>query len=136
LTGPPRVEFNHVAEDFFSAFDVPLVVRALAHGRGRAERRPPIIVNQTFVRRVLGNRDADRHARCGSSARAARTRSVLDTEPWHEIVGVAGDLSTNPIDPELVRPARVHALDTDDGSARRCSSRSAAGGRRIRNALA
>ena len=126
LTGPPRVEFNHVAEDFFRVLDVPLVAgRWLTAADARNAARP-IIVNQTFVRRVLGNRDAVgmrlRFIRApqdglalGDSPRD-RDDGAVDTEPWHEIAGVAGDLSTNPIDPELVRPAVFHALDTGSGS--------------------
>ena len=119
VTGPPRVEFNHVAEDFFRAFDVPLVAgRWLTAADARNAARP-IIVNQTFVRRVLGNRDAVgmrlRFIRAPQDGPALGDTSV-DTEPWHEIAGVAGDLSTNPIDPELIRPAVFHALDTGSES--------------------
>ena len=126
MTGPPRVEFNHVAEDFFRAFDVPLVAgRWLTAADARNAARP-IVVNQTFVRRVLGNRDAVgmrlRFIRAPQDGLALgdspsdRDDGAVETEPWHEIAGVAGDLSTNPIDPELVRPAVFHALDTGSGS--------------------
>jgi hypothetical protein len=92
---------------------VPLVAgRWLTAADARNAARP-IIVNQTFVRRVLGNRDA-----VGMRLRFIRPPDdgAVDAEPWHEIAGVAGDLSTNPIDPELVRPAVFHALDTGSGS--------------------
>jgi putative ABC transport system permease protein len=116
LTGAPRVEVNDVAENFFRALDVPLIAgRWLTAADARNAARP-IIVNQTFVRRVLGNRDA-----VGRRVRFVRAPRDGDngagtTEPWHEIAGVAGDLSTNPIDPELVRPAVFHALDTSSAA--------------------
>ena len=110
-TGPPRIEFNDVGSDFFPAFGVSLVSgRPLTRADASSAARP-VVVNQSFVRRVLGNRDA-----IGTRIRYLRSNQdgtvVANTEPWHEVVGVVGDMYTNPIDPELVRPAVFHALDT------------------------
>jgi len=112
-TGPPRIEFNDVDSDFFPAFGVPLVSgRPLTPADASSAARP-IVVNQSFVRRVLGNRDA-----IGTRIRYLRRQPegagtvVANTEPWHEVVGVVGDMFTNPIDPEVVLPAVYHALDT------------------------
>ena len=122
LSGPPRVAFNHVASDFFQAFDAPLIAGRLLTDADAKSAARPIVVSQSFARRVLGDRDA-----IGARVRYIRSREEgiafgdgpaddpdvagLDTEQWHEVVGVVGDLFTNPIDPERIRPAMFHALD-------------------------
>jgi putative ABC transport system permease protein len=119
---PQSVQFNEVSDDFFAAFEVPLIAGRLLTAADTINVARPIVVNQTFAQRVLGNRDAIgarvRYLKSfqdglalgdqpeGSAAAAATT------EPWHEVVGVVGDMSTNAIDPELVRPAMFHALGT------------------------
>ncbi|HEX6164138.1 MAG TPA: FtsX-like permease family protein, partial [Vicinamibacterales bacterium] len=122
LAGPPRVAFNHVASDFFQAFDATLIAGRLLTDADVNSAARPVVVSQSFARRVLGDRAA-----IGARVRYIRSREEglafgdgpagdpeiagLDTEQWHEVVGVVGDLFTNPIDPERIRPAMFHALD-------------------------
>ena len=119
-SGATTVRFNDVSPDFFDAFGVRLIAGRALSGSDAASAAHPALVNEAFARRVLGNRDAigvrfryigsredglapgDRPE--GSAAPSA------NTEPWHEIVGVVGDLYTNAIAPERVSPAVFHAL--------------------------
>lgn len=68
-----------------------------------------VIVNRTFVRKVLGGASAlGKHVRYVPDA-ADETASADATTrgPWYEIVGVVEDLQSNALDPELV-PANVY----------------------------
>jgi predicted permease len=104
----PPVFVNRVADDFFEAFDTPLLTgRRLtaADATGNA-----VLVNRAFVRRVLGDGEA--------LGRRFRYRDVRDTEDgqipenaWLEIVGVVADQQTNAIDATLVHPVVFHQLD-------------------------
>jgi putative ABC transport system permease protein len=117
-----RVQVNEVSSDFFAAFDATLVAGRLLTVTDAGSAAHPILVNQAFVRRVLGNRDAIglRVRYTGSrqdglsfgEGPEGRDEAGVDTEPWHEIVGVVGDLYTNAIDPERVQPGVFHALNT------------------------
>jgi putative ABC transport system permease protein len=125
-SGVPTVRFNEVSGDFFSAFGTPLIAGRLLAPTDAASAAHPIVVNEAFVRTVLGNRDAiGRRIRYLSSRRDGLTlgdtpetpgNTAIDREQWHEIVGVVGDMYTNPIDPELVRPGVFHSLATTAGS--------------------
>lgn len=126
LSGPPAVEFNDVPDDFFLAFGAPLVGGRLLSAADARNAARPVVVNQAFARRVLGNLEAIgarvRFIRrpqdglaLGDSPRDRDDGSV-DAEPWHEVVGVVADLYTNPIDPERVQPAVFLPLDTGAGS--------------------
>ena len=66
-----------------------------------------MIVNRTFVERVLGGSDV-----IGRRVRRAATTEPDRTEegPWCEIVGVVSDLHTNPIDSELTAPILYFVL--------------------------
>jgi putative ABC transport system permease protein len=94
---PPRggddslgVRSAFVAADFFAAFDAPIV-----SGRGFSaadveQARPVAVVDQTFVRTVLGGRDPV----------GLRLRQKRDPQqpaaPWLEVVGVVRDLASKP----------------------------------------
>ena len=116
------VRFNEVSSDFFTAFGTPVLAGRLLAAGDSGSAGYPIVVNHAFVRQVLGNRDAiGRRIRYTASREEGLalgekpetpTTAAVETGRWHEIVGVAGDLYTNPIDPELVRPAVFHALGT------------------------
>ena len=125
-SGALTVRFNEVSSDFFAAFDVPLMAGRMLASTDATSAARPVVVNQAFVRQVLGNQDAvGRRMRylasrqdglaLGDSPENPVTADAK-TEHWHEIVGVVGDLFTNPIDPELVRPGVFHALDTTSDS--------------------
>jgi putative ABC transport system permease protein len=125
-SGALTVGFNEVSGDFFSAFDVPLIAGRLLASADAGSAARPIVVNQAFVRKVLGNRDAiGRRIRYTASRQDGLALGdppddkgglSVDTKPWHEIVGVVGDLYTNPIDPELVHPGVFHPLSTTSDS--------------------
>ena len=81
-----RVSIARVAPGFFNALEQPIL-----DGRGfelsdLVEERSAVIVNSTFVDRVLGGRYA--------IGRRVRYSTPADEEPnpWYEIVGVVGDL--------------------------------------------
>jgi putative ABC transport system permease protein len=118
----PTVRFNEVSSDFFAAFGIPLITGRMLASADAASAARPVVVNQAFVRQVLGNRDAiGRRIRYSAGRQDGLALGESPENPfvagvktghWHEIVGVVGDLYTNPIDPELVRPGVFHALDT------------------------
>jgi predicted permease len=66
-----------------------------------------VVVNRSFVRRMLGGRSAlGQHLRY-------RSGLVVDTAaapPWFEIVGVVEDLRRNTVDPDDVAPMVYHPL--------------------------
>ena len=126
VSGALRVKLNEVSDDFFAAFGVRHVAGRLLTSSDATSEARAIVVNETFVRRVLGNGDA-----IGRRVRYISTRqdgvalgdspldtraSMIKTDQWHEIVGVVGDMYTNPIDPDLVWPQVFHALNTTSGS--------------------
>ena len=66
-----------------------------------------IIVNRSFVRKVLGGGNAlGRRVRFATEAKDV-TASAPQYGPWHEVVGVVDNLQTNPIDTNLI-PANVY----------------------------
>jgi predicted permease len=114
-----QVRTNRVATSFFDTFGVPLLIGRRLN-TGDAELQTPqqadvtagegtIVVNQTFVRDVLG----------GSNALGRRVRYVgisNDAEPgevtlgrWYQIVGVVGDFPREPINSGLANAKLYHA---------------------------
>lgn len=83
-----RVSAASVSEDYFAVASAPVTV-----GRGfvdadRSSGSPTVIVNQTFVRQVLGERHAiGRRVRYAVRESGATSRTGLDRPgPWYEIV--------------------------------------------------
>ena len=69
-----------------------------------------VIVNEAFVRQVLGGGNAlGRRLRYVPAQNRANGDQVKPGR-WHEIVGVAEDLQVNTFDTTLVRPALVYAV--------------------------
>ena len=109
------VDVNDVDIDYFDAFDV-----AILTGRGfdasdresalRADNAvDPVIVNRTFVQRILR----------GGNALGQRLRYVTsdDADPdgadvrrWAQIVGVVEDLNSNFIEPDMTKAEMYHPL--------------------------
>ena len=117
-SGAPAPTFNRVSVDFFDALNAPLLSgRWLTSTDARSETAP-IVVNQAFVRKVLaGANPIGRRVRYLKSEDAPLL-SVGGPGPgdgWNEIVGVVGNLFTNPMDPELVHPAIYHPLAESSG---------------------
>ena len=117
---PHAVDFNRVSIDYFDAFGARLITGRLLTASDAASEVPPVVVNQTFARKVLGGRDPiGRRLRYTSSREEGLSldeqrddwrRAGLDAERWHEIVGVVSDLHVNEIDPELIDPLVLHPL--------------------------
>lgn len=85
------VRFNRVAPDFFSAFDVPLL---MGRGFGPADATPTAeaaLVNRAFVQRMFGDENplGRRFKYVGRSREAGAGNVTL--ERWYEIVGVVKD---------------------------------------------
>lgn len=94
LTPPriaPRVGTASVAPDYFDALDTRVLAgRGFDSGDADSDRGV-VIVNQSFVDRVLGGRNA-----VGRRVRYAPPPgrdAEAETEPWYEIVGVVPDLA-------------------------------------------
>jgi putative ABC transport system permease protein len=71
-----------------------------------------VVVNQAFVRRVLGEGNPlGRRLRYASDGEP-EPGSAADTvaRRWYEVVGVMGNLQENPVDPALVHPEMYHAM--------------------------
>ena len=125
-SGALRVRLNEVSSDFFTGFGIPLIAGRMLASTDSGSAARPIVVNQAFVRQVLSNGDAlGRRIRFTASRQDGLalgdrpedpTQTDANTKDWHEIVGVVGDMYTNPIDPELVPPGVFHALDTTSDS--------------------
>jgi predicted permease len=87
VTGRPRdrVRTASVALDFFDALNTPILAGRAFTAADLTAARPVVMVNQSFVRSVLG----------GRHALGQRVRFLNDEgEPgdWHDIVGVVPDL--------------------------------------------
>jgi hypothetical protein len=108
-SGAPLPQFNRVPPDFFSGLDAPILSgRALSPADARSAASP-VVVNRTFVQRLLGGADPiGRRIRYVEAERPGRVD--LDTGVTHEIVGVVADLFINSLDPQMVAPVIYHPL--------------------------
>ena len=79
-----RVRTASVDTDFFAVLEAPILLGRGFHPGDLASGARPVIVNQSFVDRVLGGRNP--------IGRRMRYANGDTAEPWHEIVGVVGDL--------------------------------------------
>jgi putative ABC transport system permease protein len=80
----------HVDVDFFSVLEHPILRGRGFDSNDLGEDRSAVIVNTTFVNRVLGGRNPI----------GRRVRCTREPGPWYEIVGVVGDLGTNETNPD------------------------------------
>ena len=115
-----RVAFNHVDTVLFDVFDVPLLI-GRTFDVGDTESARTVIVNRTFAQQVMGDGNP-----LGQRIRyiSTTTGPVSPSEPWHEIVGVVGDLPANTGRRTIYHPlasAQMHplslALKVEPGSA-------------------
>jgi putative ABC transport system permease protein len=87
-----RVGRATVDLDYFEVLRTPIVAGRGFHNGDRAEDARAVIVNEPFVRQVLGGRNAlGRHVRYLADE---SDREANEGGPWYEIVGVVGDLGT------------------------------------------
>jgi predicted permease len=106
--GPPGAltvrEAVPIASGYFETFRLPLVAGREFTPSEIEERRNVVIVDETFVRLVLGGRNA-----IGQLVRESRTEQNGAPGPWREIVGVVGDVVPAPDkttkDAMIYRPA-------------------------------
>jgi predicted permease len=95
-----RINTVSVAVNYFDALDVRMVSgRAFRPGDLRADPGP-VIVNQSFVQRVLQGRNAvGRRVRYLEDGWQEAGAAAEMQEPWHEIIGIVPDLGTIHDDP-------------------------------------
>jgi predicted permease len=115
LVGAHLVSTAAVEPDFFRAFDaLPLAGRLLAHADNTEVARVAV-VNESFVRNVLGGRNAiGRRLKYRASSNGGQ---LIPQQQWIEIVGVVRDLgmSSDPAEPKeagIYLPLNLHALSS------------------------
>ena len=110
-----RVSAASVDRDFFDVLGAPIL-----HGRGfntsdLSPDRHVAIVNESFVRVVLGGRNPiGRHVRSMSTRPGEAIKPEEERGPWYEVVGVVKDLGMAPYDPNNPAYAGFY-LPTDAG---------------------
>ncbi|HYE89355.1 MAG TPA: FtsX-like permease family protein, partial [Vicinamibacterales bacterium] len=112
-SGAPIARYNHVAVDFFDAFNGRVLAgRPLA--MTDAISSPAVVVNAAFVTKMLGGGTAIGRRLRYVGASASRKPAAQQNVPWYEIVGVVSDLHANTVDPAQVNPVVYHAArDTE-----------------------
>ena len=88
---PPRVGTASVAPDYFDALDTRVLAGRGFNSGDADSDQGVVIVNQSFVDRVLGGRNA-----VGRRVRYAPPPgrdADAETEPWYQVVGVVPDLA-------------------------------------------
>lgn len=103
--GPLKVrEAVPIGSNYFETFRLPLVAGRVFTASEIEERRNVVIVDETFVRLVLGGRSA-----IGQLVRESQTEQSDTPGPWQEIVGVVKDIAPAPnktaADAMFYRPA-------------------------------
>ncbi len=89
-----RVRVASVGSEFFETFKTPILAGRGFRATDAASGQGVIVVNQPFVKAVLGGRNA-----VGRQIRFAASGSK-EPGPWLEIVGVVPDLGMNPLRPD------------------------------------
>ena len=112
-----EVGLNDVDEDFFGMFGARVLAGRTFSASDRRLRRDnayitsdvprPVVVNQTFVSRVLGGDDA-----LGRRVRLAAVGTPARPGSWYEIVGVVSDLHANNLQPDRVPPVLYRMFDS------------------------
>jgi predicted permease len=111
-----EVGLNDVDVDFLGMFGARVLAGRTFTSSDRRQRRDnvyitsdvprPVVVNQTFVSRVLGGDDA-----LGRRVRLAAVGTPARPGSWYEIVGVVSDLHSNTLQRERVPPVLYRMLD-------------------------
>jgi hypothetical protein len=90
-----RVSSAWVALDFFDVLDTPILSGRAFHSGDLLPGARTVVVNQSFAQVVLGgNNPIGRRIRYIGPAAQNATKSP--DQPWHEVVGVVGDLGVAP----------------------------------------
>jgi len=116
LVGPHRVSTAAVEPDFFAVFDaLPIAGRLLVHADNTDAAPRVAVVNESFVRKVLGGRNAiGRRLKYRSSSGGGQT---IPQQQWIEIVGVVRDIGMggDPSEPKsagIYLPLNLQALSS------------------------
>lgn len=109
LAGPLWVGSTMVSPNYFDQFQAPLVAGRSFTPSDAEQSRPVAIVDETFVRTVLGGRHA-----IGLWLRQPQNSERPAAGRWLEIVGVVRDVSTRPLktseDAVIYQPAAPAAM--------------------------
>lgn len=85
-----RISTAFVAPDFFDVMNVPVLAGRGFNSSDALATTTPVIVNESFVKRVLGGGQAvGRHVRYTMWSEMGE---VTGNEPWFEIIGVVPDM--------------------------------------------
>ena len=110
--GGYRVSDAFVDVNYFDVLGSPVLMGRGFHAGDLDSNAVPVIVNQSFVRLVLGGRNPiGRRIRYVYNGGWVRVIPVQERGPWYEIVGVVRDMGmdTRPLDPKVAgfyHPAR------------------------------
>jgi putative ABC transport system permease protein len=112
--GGYRTSFAQVDADYFDVLGAPVRAGRAFNDGDLAPNARVVIVNESFVRLVLGGRNAiGRHLRDRYGARESRSGDWTPG-PWHEIVGVVPDLGMSAAtDPKVAGVYHPLAADGD-----------------------
>ena len=90
-----RVSSASVALDFFETLDAPIVTGRAFHSGDLAADARNVIVNESFVRRILGGRNpiGQRIRYRFFEERRGDPTFNAENEPWYEIIGVVPDMA-------------------------------------------
>ncbi len=117
----PRVGTSAVGPNLFAVFQMPILAGRTFDSRDMNENANTVVVNDLFVDRILGGRNAiGQRIRFASVGAGDDGRSAGEPGPWMEIIGVVRDLAPDNGAPlNLDNPARprlYHCLDLNQGS--------------------
>jgi putative ABC transport system permease protein len=112
-----RVRSVRVDAQFFRAFDIPVLAGRSFHSGDAGAAAAPVIVNRTFVREHLADgstvgRRLRLHPGAGAAA-GTEGGGGAEPAPWHEIVGVVGDVPSYPRQPERAESRVYHPMDLE-----------------------
>ena len=112
--GGYRTSSAAVDADYFDVLGAPLLAGRAFHAGDLAPDARVVIVNESFVRLVLGGRNPiGRHLRDRYGMRGPRSGDA-EPGPWHEIVGVVPDLGmSRATDPKVAGVYHLLAVERD-----------------------
>ena len=111
----PLVRFNRIAVDFFDAFDTPVLTGRAFTAADQAAAATAVIVNRTFVQKILGGGNA-LGRRVRFTAPEDANPADVETTRWYEIVGVVADLHANAMDDSMTESALYQPMLAGTGA--------------------
>jgi predicted permease len=108
-----QARFNSVDEAFFDVFGARFLAGRSFDRRDFAPGQTPVIVNQSFVREVVGGPPSPGSGAAGGNVLGLRVRYRATPEvpnrEWHEIVGVVEDFPGENDGPKIFHPLATSA---------------------------